>query len=250
MYEMTIADGIATFTIQHVRRRNAISSEVANGLEKFLSIVERDLDIRFVVITGSEDVFCSGGDVSEYQSLWTKEDAYPMLSRMANLLYRLATLPVPTIAHINGTAVGGGCEIATACDYRIMHEHAKAGFIQGTIALTTGWGGASLLMEKLPQFDVSFQLLSEARVQTAEALAEIGWVTQVYREDERDPVQKFIQLQQRIQPSVHRAYKEIAIQKWLTSQLKERMVEEAKNCALLWEADEHHEAVARFLNKR
>lgn len=249
MYEIDFTDGIATFTIQHVERRNAISTAVANGLEQFLSIVEEDDSIWLAVITGSENTFCSGGDVSEYQSLWTAEDAYPMLSRMANLLYRLATLPVPTIAHLNGTAVGGGCEIATACDYRIMREDAKAGFIQGTIALTTGWGGATLLIEKMAQFDLAFTLLSEARIHSAAKLAEIGWVTQTYRSDNFNPVQTFIETQRRIQPAVHRAYKEIAVQKWEVSQLKERMLNEAKNCAILWEAEEHHEAVARFLNK-
>lgn len=249
MYEMDFTDHIATFTICHPERRNAISTAVADGLETFLSIVEKEDATRFVIITGSDGMFCSGGDVVEYQSLWTAADAHPMLSRMAGLLYRLATLPVPTIAHINGTAVGGGCEIATACDYRIMKREAKAGFIQGTIALTTGWGGATLLLEKVAQYDAQLSLLSEARVQTAQQLADIGWVTHVYESDESSPVQDFLQAQQKIHPSVHRAYKKIAIQKWEASQLKERMLAEAKNCASLWEADVHHEAVARFLNK-
>ncbi|HLR10845.1 MAG TPA: enoyl-CoA hydratase/isomerase family protein [Sporosarcina sp.] len=249
MYEMDFTNGIATFTIRHPQHRNAISTAVADGLEKFISTVEKEDTTQFVVITGSDGVFCSGGDVAEYQSLWTADDAYPMLSRMAGLLYRLATLPVPTIAHLNGTAVGGGCEIATACDYRLMNEQAKAGFIQGTIALTTGWGGATLLMEKMAQYDAQLSLLSEARVLSAKQLAEIGWVTHIYEKNETAPVEQFIATQQKIHPSVHRAYKKMAIRKWERTQLKERMLEEAKGCAVLWEAEEHHHAVAQFLNK-
>ena len=87
---------------------------------------------------------------------------------------------MPVIALVNGAAVGGGCELAIACDYRIVSSSAKAGFIQGTLAITTGWGGATLLFEKDGKHDRVFRLLSEAEVHTADQLLEAGWATEIY----------------------------------------------------------------------
>lgn len=249
-FEITKQNGIATFMINRPKRKNAISTEVADGLELFLNEVERDAEIFYAVITGSEGTFCSGGDLAEYQSLLTAEEAHPMLNRMANLLYRLAILPVPVIALINGTAVGGGCEIATACDYRLMSREAKAGFIQGTLAITTGWGGATLLYEKEGRHDRLFKLLSEAKLHKADEMHALGWATEVYEGDAEESLQQFLSQLSKIQPSVHRAYKKVAIRKWEENLLLARMLEEVKLCSELWEDEAHHEAVAKFLGKK
>ena len=152
--------------------------------KNLLDQVEKDSTIAYAVITGAGDqAFCSGGDLSEYHSLRTAAEAFPMLSRMAGLLFRLATLPMPVIALVNGTAVGGGCELAMACDYRVVSSKAKAGFIQGTLAITTGWGGATLLFEKDGKHDRVFRLLSEAKVHTAAEMLEVEWASEVYEGD-------------------------------------------------------------------
>ena len=113
-YNIAIENGIAKFTIDRPEMRNAINYAVMEGLEKFLDQIEENPEVAYAVITGAGDrAFCSGGDLSEFHSLRTADEAYPMLSKMAGLLYRVATLPMPVIALVNGTAVGGGCEIAT-----------------------------------------------------------------------------------------------------------------------------------------
>ena len=130
-------DGIMTFTINREEKRNAINYAVMDGLKEVITYIKNHDDVRFLVVTGAgEKSFCSGGDLSEFHSLETEEEAFGMLNKMGQILYDLATLPVPTIALINGTAVGGGCEIATACDFRLIASHAKAGFIQGSLAIT------------------------------------------------------------------------------------------------------------------
>lgn len=250
-YKIEITDGIATFTINRQEMRNAINYAVMDGFEIFLSKVENDQSIAYVVITGEGDrAFCSGGDLSEFHGFRTADEAYPMLSRMAGLLYRLSTLPVPVIALVNGAAVGGGCEIATACDYRLVSTNAKAGFIQGTLAITSGWGGASQLFIKMDNHDAVLKLLSEAIVHTSEQLQSIGWATEVFEGTAQDGLEKFISNMKKIHPSVHRAYKKIVIANWKQSGLKERMLEESAQCAKLWESDAHHEAVENFLNKK
>lgn len=249
-YQIEVAEGIATFIINRPEKRNAVSTEVVDGLEQFLNKVENSEEVNYVVVTGSEKTFCAGGDLAEYQTLWTAEDAYPMLSRMTRLLYRLTTLPMPVIALINGTAVGGGCEIATACDYRIMSREAKAGFIQGTLAITTGWGGATLLFEKEVQYDRSLRMLSEANLYSAEDLHTFGWVTELYDGDAQVGLAQFLQGMSTIHPSVHRVYKQIVIKKWKQDSLYDRMLAEAKQCSILWEKESHHKAVKDFLQKK
>lgn len=247
---ISIDKGIATFTIDRPERRNAINAAVMDGLQSFLDQVEKDETISFAVITGAGDrAFCSGGDLAEFHALQTAEDAFPMLSRMTNLLYRLATLPMPVIALVNGVAIGGGCEIAMACDYRVVSHHAKAGFVQGTLAITTGWGGATLLFEKDGKHDRVFRLLSEADVHTAEEMLAVEWATEIYDGTNEEGLVKFMDKMSKVHPSVHRAYKSIALRKWTADFVRDRMLEEARQCSILWEDEAHHQAVNAFLSK-
>lgn len=249
-YIIDVEQGIATFTIDRPERRNAVNAAVMDGLQSFLDQVETDDSISFVVITGAGDrAFCSGGDLSEFHALQTAEEAFPMLSRMTGLLYRLATLPMPVIALVNGVAIGGGCEIAMACDYRVVALTAKAGFVQGTLAITTGWGGATLLFEKDGKHDRVFRLLSEAGVHTAEEMLEVEWATEIYEGTKEDGLAQFMDKMVKIHPSVHRAYKSIAIRKWTADFVRDRMLEEARQCSILWEDEAHHQAVDAFLSK-
>ena len=247
-YLITFDEGIATFTIDRPEVRNAVNTGVVNGLESFLDQIEKNPAVSIAVITGSgEQAFCSGGDLSEYHSLRSAEESFPMLSRMAGLLYRLATLPMPTIALVNGTAVGGGCELATACDYRLVSIKARAGFIQGTLAITTGWGGATLLFEKDGKHDRVLRLLSEARVHTAEEMLAFEWATEIYEGTAKEGLAQFLEKMSQIHSTVHKAYKTIAVRKWTADFIRDRMLEEARQCSILWESEAHHEAVARFL---
>lgn len=250
-YQIQIENGIAKFTIDRPEVRNAINGEVMEGLEQFLEQVENNSAIAYTVITGAgEQAFCSGGDLSEFHRLRTTDEAFPMLSKMADLLYRLATLPMPVIALVNGAAVGGGCEIAIACDYRIVSSEVKAGFVQGTLAITTGWGGATLLFEKDGKHDRVFRLLSEAEVLNAEQLLIAGWATEIFEGDSNEGLAHFLSKMKKIHPSVHRAYKTIALRKWTADFMRDRMLEEARQCAILWENEAHHNAVEQFLLKK
>ncbi|HSI66775.1 MAG TPA: enoyl-CoA hydratase/isomerase family protein [Planococcus sp. (in: firmicutes)] len=240
-------EGVLTFTIDRPHIRNAVNDEVTEGLEQFIKKAKLP-GIRFAVITASGDqAFCSGGDLSVFHKLITEEDAFPMLDRMADVLYGIKTLPVPVIAIVNGAAVGGGCEIATACDYRLVRKGVKCGFIQGTLAITTGWGGGSYLFELL-SYEKALHMLTQARTYTSDELLKIGWATEEI-EGTEDAV-KFMAGMKEIHPDVHRAYKEMAIRKWRSDGLKKRVDQEVRRCSQLWAHDAHHEAVDNFRNKR
>ena len=241
---------IARFTITRPAIRNAINHEVMQGLEQLIELVHNDSTIKFVVITGEgTQAFCSGGDLSVFHGLKTAAEAFPMLNQMAQILYKVATLPVPVIALVNGAAVGGGCEIATACDYRVVSATAKCGFIQGSLAITSGWGGGTYLLEKMPQMDQALRMLGDSKPYTANRLKEIGWATELYDGDSEVALQTFIQDMGKIDASVHRAYKEMVNRKWSSLNLLNQIQEEVIRCSKLWEADAHHIQVQKFLNR-
>ena len=243
-------DGILTFTIDREEKRNAVNDQVMDGLQEVITYIQTNDDVRFLVITGAgEKSFCSGGDLSVFHALETEEQAFGMLSKMAKILYDLATLNVPTIALINGAAVGGGCEIATACDFRLVASHAKCGFIQGTLAITSGWGGGTYLFERGLRHDRALKMLIDAKPYEAELLYEIGWAMRVFEGDKQLALDDFIANMRKIHPSVHQAYKEIELRKWRKHNMYERVMEEVRLCAKLWESEAHHEAVNNFLTK-
>ncbi len=249
-YKISNNDGVLTFTIDREEKRNAVNDEVMEGLKEVITYIKEHEDVRFLVVTGAgEKAFCSGGDLSEFHSLHTEEQAFGMLSKMGNILYDLATLRVPTIALINGAAVGGGCEIATACDFRLVASHAKCGFIQGTLAITSGWGGGTYLFERGLRHDRALKMLVDAKVYDAQLLHEIGWAMRVFEGSKEQALEEFIANMRKIHPSVHQAYKEIELRKWKERNIYDRVMEEIRLCAKLWESDAHNEAVQAFLNK-
>lgn len=244
-----LPSGLLVFTITRLDKRNAVNFNVMEGLEKAIEQA-KSADVRALVITGEgEQAFCSGGDLSVFHTLRTEEEAYGMLSKMGGILYNLAVLPKPTIALINGTAVGGGGEIATACDFRIAKIGVKLGFIQGSLAITTGWGGGTLLFERINAAH-ALKLLTEASIYRAEQLDHIGVISQVVDKVDIAAAERFLEKELSIQSEVLSAYKQIQIRKWEANGLRERMMQEVRQCAVLWAKEDHHRAVDVFLNRK
>ena len=238
-------------TIERPDKRNAIDHETIELLDDLLDDVENSKKDRVLVITGKgEEAFCSGGDLSVFHALRTKEDAYEMLSKMSKVLYKIFTLEIPTIALINGTAVGGGAELATACDYRVAANHANIGFVQGKLAITTGWGGATYLFEKLPT-ETAFHMLTTTKMYTATEAHEIGYVQHVLDgKANREELENYFSSWKQVSSAVLRAYKKRKLDAIDLTRLKSRVHQEVTECSILWESDEHHQAVEAFRNKK
>ncbi|WP_456275600.1 enoyl-CoA hydratase/isomerase family protein [Bacillus sp. AK128] len=248
---VTTSSGIVIFKIHRPEVRNAINFQVMDDLHQIIDHVSEDSSCKALVITGEGDQsFCSGGDLSVFKELHTEEQAYAMLSKMGTILYKLMTLNKPTYALLNGIAIGGGLELATACDFRIARSTSKFGFVQGKLAITTGWGGGAFLFEKIP-YDIAAELLFSATIYTATWGKSKGFIQHVLEgpDWEKEGVQWIEDMLLSSGASVLSAYKEIAIRKWQASQLEDRVFQEIKQCAKLWALEEHHEAVNRFLKK-
>src|SRR4029077_20460381 len=99
-----------------------------------------------LVIRGAGDrAFCAGGDLKELEHMRSEADAAAMAHQMRATLDRIPQLPIPVIAGLNGDALGGGAELALACDFRIAASHARIGFAQITLGLMPAWGASERL---------------------------------------------------------------------------------------------------------
>ncbi|WP_071461166.1 enoyl-CoA hydratase/isomerase family protein [Bacillus massilinigeriensis] len=240
--------GQLVFSIERPERRNAVNYAVMDGLKEAIRL-SKEPYVTGLVITGSGNAFCSGGDLSIFHGLITADEAKQMLSRMAGILYELMTLTKPTVALLNGTAVGGGCELAAACDFRIAKDGIRAGFIQGRLGITTGWGGGTILLERM-QPSKALKMLASAKVYSAKELMEIGFVDVITDGELFQACEEFFTDNDGKEIGVLSAYKQMLVRKWRAASLWERIEEEVGQCSLLWETDAHHEKVAAFLNKR
>ncbi|RDE28023.1 enoyl-CoA hydratase/isomerase family protein [Parageobacillus thermoglucosidasius] len=243
------SDGVVWFTIHRPEKRNAIDFEVMDKLEETIAMAEKNDNVKMLVITGTGDeAFCSGGDLSNFQHLQA-EAAKQMLEKMGKILYSLLTLPKPTVALINGAAIGGGCELATACDFRYAKGGSKIGFVQGKLGITTGWGGATMLLEKLPYTQALDILLRAERI-SAEKMREYGWVHAVLPGDNlREECRNLLAPYLSQSVSVLRAYKVAATEKWKNSEFQTRFFAEIARCAKLWGSEEHKRAIESFFKK-
>jgi enoyl-CoA hydratase/carnithine racemase len=168
-----IDDGIALVTIDRPDTRNAVSSAVIARLGEVLDDVERRADdVRVFAIRGAGDrVFVSGGDLKEMAALRTLDQASAMALAMRGVLDRIAALPMPTIALVNGAAIGGGAEVAVACDIRIAVDTARIGFTQSQLAIMPAWGGIERLVGLVGRARALYLLLGGQPVDAGTALA-------------------------------------------------------------------------------
>ncbi|MCA0990119.1 enoyl-CoA hydratase/isomerase family protein [Pseudalkalibacillus hwajinpoensis] len=240
----------AIITIHRPEQRNAINFEVMDQLSQAIETVEADDRISYIVLTGSGDkVFCSGGDVRAFQELRTEDQAYPMLRKMGNVLDQLFFCKKPTVALLNGHAVGGGLELAMACDYRIARKNTKVGFIQGSIGLTTGWGGSTYALTRMNHAEALKMLMSADRYSSEEAFLSgcLTYITDdlLWEED----AYRYIENLLKRSPLILSSYKTYWLNSLDSHLIRHRVEEEIRSCARLWDTEEHHQAVKAFLNK-
>lgn len=123
---------------------NALNVDVIRGLDEACATVEQDRSIRAIVVTGGERTFSAGADLKEMAE-GTPDDVRRRVGALQRVCDRIESLPVVTIAAINGYALGGGCEIALACDFRFLERAARIGQPEIVVGLIPGAGGTQRL---------------------------------------------------------------------------------------------------------
>ncbi len=174
---------IAVVSINRPKALNALNSEVLVALDEVIGQVEADEDIYVVILTGSgEKSFVAGADIAEMK------DMTPMQARrfsnLGNRIFRrLEQLEKPVIAAVNGFALGGGCELALACDIRIASEKARFGQPEVGLGITPGFGGTQRLARTVGIAKAKEMLYTGRPVKADEALA-IGLANKVVAPEE------------------------------------------------------------------
>lgn len=167
---VTARQSVATVTINRPQVHNAISLAVMEELERVLDWLESAAEISAVVLTGAGDrTFVSGGDLKDFEQITTYQAAVAMSRRMQRITARLRGLPIPVVGAINGDCLGGGCEVALACDIRVVSDQARFGFKQVNLGITPAWGGRRRLVRLIGRSRALTLLLTGELIDAAEA---------------------------------------------------------------------------------
>ncbi|MDQ3869798.1 MAG: enoyl-CoA hydratase-related protein [Thermoproteota archaeon] len=178
---------IAIIKINRPEVLNALNKDVISELSRAIDIVGIDDTIKVVIITGTgERSFCAGADI-RYVINIDPIEAERYASFVHTLLNKVENLQKPVIAAINGYALGGGCELALACDIRIASSNAKIGQTEVTIGIPPGWGGTQRLL-RITGPAKAKELIFTGKMITAEEAEQIGLVNKVVSLDTQDDI--------------------------------------------------------------
>ena len=138
-------DAVATIELYRPQKKNSLNGEMRRELEECLKELAHDRNTRVAIVTGGEEIFCAGADIAELQESTSAESTYKHGREFQFLFDQVEALPQPVIAAVSGYALGGGCELALACDFRIASQTAKFGLPEIKIGAFPGGGGTQRL---------------------------------------------------------------------------------------------------------
>ncbi len=174
----SLENNIFTITINRPDKLNALSKEVFTDLNKALDEVNSNAEIKSVIITGAgPKAFVAGADISEFGGL-NKEEAMTLAKRGQDTFARIENSPKPIVAAVNGFALGGGCELAMSCHFRIASENAKFGQPEVNLGLIPGYGGTQRLVQLIGK-GKAMELLMSAHLVDANEAKQLGLVNYV-----------------------------------------------------------------------
>lgn len=177
-----VEDRVATITINRPDKRNALNAAVRRELLQALDTLRDDDNARVIVITGAGDkAFIAGADIGEFAQRTAVQQRAVMAER--RIFDEVAEFPKPVIAMINGFALGGGCELALACDMRIAAKSAKLGQPEIKLGIIPGGGGTQRL-PRLIGVGNAMRLILTAELINAEEAARLGLVDVVVDDDQ------------------------------------------------------------------
>lgn len=210
--DVRLEHGILHVLINRPEKRNALSQAVLGELRAVFEAHAQHPELIAATLTGAgERCFAAGGDLQEFDSLRDREGTEAMAIHSRAALDSIRQFPVPVVALLNGDAIGGGAELAVACDMRVFAAHARMAFVQGAMGISPAWGGGADLL-RLAGPARALRLLSRAEFIDASLAFQLGLADAVCPIDEEFSAfqQAFLAPVTTRKPQVMRAFKRIA----------------------------------------
>jgi enoyl-CoA hydratase len=179
----SLEENILTITVNRPDKLNALNRDVMRELDEVMMEVESNKDIRGVIITGSgPKSFVAGADISEFQGL-NHDQGMDLAKKGQDVFFKIENCSKPVIAAVNGFALGGGCELAMACHFRLASENAKFGQPEVNLGLIPGYGGTQRLVHLIGK-GRAMELLMTGNMIDAQTAFQFGLVNYVLPQEE------------------------------------------------------------------
>jgi enoyl-CoA hydratase len=241
-------DGILWAKLNRPEALNAINEDVVAGLEKLVEKVREERDVRVVIIIGTGKAFCAGADIK----MFLRSDTFTareIIERLGKALEGFEDLDAPIIAAVNGFALGGGCEMAMACDLIIASEKAFFGQPEINIGIIPGAGGTQRLARLIGWKKAMELCLTGDRISAQEA-EKLGLVNKVVKDDElEEEVRKIAKIIAEKSPTAVTLVKQ-AVNRGFKMGLKDGIAYERDLFALSFSSEDAREGMTAFVEKR
>lgn len=245
---VTDSSGIAVLTVNRPSVMNALNRATFKEMDEVFDLIVSDPQIRGLIITGCGRAFVAGADLSEIQSDGIEENR-EYAGTGQRLLNKLEALPVPTIAAVNGYALGGGCEIALACDIRIAGEKARFGMPEVSLGVIPCFGGTQRLTRLVGKGLAKELIFTGRKINAGEAL-NYGLVNRVVPQDTLLDEAKSLLSQIIVNSGTAIKYAKAAIDRGQDMALADGLEYERELSAICYGLPDKKEGMAAFMEKR
>ena len=182
LINLEVKDHVAVMTVNRPEALNALNTAVLNELDKVIDEVEANDEVYVAILTGEGRSFVAGADIGEMKG-FTAVDGKKFGVHGGNVFLKLENMSKPVIAAVNGFALGGGCELAMACDIRLASDKARFGQPEVGLGITPGFCGTQRL-PRIVGISKAMELILTAKTIKADEAKAIGLVSEVYPAEE------------------------------------------------------------------
>jgi enoyl-CoA hydratase len=243
------SEGVATITLNRPEALNAFSNDVVEEILRALEDVKSDENVRVIVLTGAgEKAFSAGADIKSMVGM-TSLKARELSLMGERLCLALENFEKPVVAAINGYALGGGLEVAMACDFRIASENARMGQTEVNIGLIPGWGGTQRLT-RLVGMTKSKELVFTGRMVDARTAEQLGIVNMVTPADKLKETVRQFALELASKPPVALKVAKALVNKGANIGLDSALALEREGFGVVASTEDFKEGVSAFTEKR